>query len=191
MKSLRAMRPSAWCCCAAISLADASVCAQSQPARLLLEIKECGELQIFDDGTVVESQDGKKAERRLSANQMRKLRKVLEHGPCEEHWRRTPRAESPADLRPESLTTFKIDTSSRDCHSAWMGAPFGLREVLVNRHYSDHQTGFLPVYVLCETAKGSYKKHARQSVKNSRWPRFFSDVESALGGTGIFKCNCS
>lgn len=191
MKGLRNVWSSVLRYCAAICLAAASVCAQSQPALLLLEVRECGELQIFDDGTVVESLDGKKVERRLSAGQMRKLRKIIEHGPCEEHWRRWPRADAPGDLSPELLTTFQIDTSSSDCIFAWMGAPFGLREVLINRHYPDHQTGFLPVYVLCETAKGSYKKHAKQSLKNSKWPRFFSDVESALGGKGLFKrCKC-
>jgi hypothetical protein len=156
---------------------------------LLLEVKECGELQIFDDGRVVESREGKKTERKLSAGQLRKLRKVIERGPCEELWRQTPGKYEPGDLQP--LPTLIVPTSNPDCHGAFRGAPFGLREVLVNRHYPDHQTGFSPVYILCETAKASNKKYARRSLKkNSRWPRFFSDVESALGGTGIFKCKC-
>jgi hypothetical protein len=191
VKCLPDMWSAVWRCCAAICLAAASVCAQSQPALLLLEIKECGELQIFDDGMVVESGDGKKAERRLSSDQMRKVRKVIEHGPCEEQWRKTARAYAPGEITPELLATAKVDISHPDCLGQWMGAPFGLREVLVNRHYPDHQTGFLPVYIKCEKAKGQYKKHARRSLKNSKWPRFFSNLDSALGGKSLFtRCKC-
>jgi len=186
MKSLRDTRSSALCRCVAICLGAASVCAQSQPAPLLLDIKECGELQIFDDGMVVESLDGKKRERRLSADQMCSVRKVIEHGPCEEQWRRTPRAYAPGDITPELLATARIDIAHPGCLSQRMGAPFGLREVLVNRHYPNHQTGFVPVYIKCETAKGEYKKHAKRTLKTSRWPRIFSDLDSALGGKSLF-----
>jgi hypothetical protein len=159
-----------FCAIYCLTAALTPVCAQSQPAPVLLELKACaGELQVFEDGTVISKYgNGTMTERRLSQSRMRKVRQIIARGPCQKEIR---------------TATATADTSY--CMEAWRGylTP-GWQEVVI-RHYPDRQSVAFPVYIPCDSKKGNNPSN------NPVWQRFLSKVVGAIGGKSILKgCKC-
>lgn len=161
-------------CCAAICLAAGSVFAQSQPQLILLELKKCErELKVFEDGKVLESRDGKKTERQLSANRLRKLRQIIASDPCP--------------------TQFY----SGDCHFQFIVSgmtPRALQELHVTHREGGYERSST-VYIACErpTARQKewLKRNSHEYINPKRQP-FLSELAGALGGKSILKgCKCS
>ena len=122
-----------------LAAALAPVCAaQSESPPALLGLKTCGrELRLFDDGTVVVSRDGIKTERRLSKRRMRKLRRVIAGGPCEQEWQRPlPTQTTPSDAQLMTSTVYV-----GECMGSVLSYGVGLQEVLVTRHYPGYERG--------------------------------------------------
>lgn len=183
------LRLGAVCCIAAIAT---SLCAQSQHPRAILQLRACGDLQVFEDGTVVESRNGKTTKRRLSESRMRSLRQVIAGAPCANEWKQPP--PPPPDLNSKLRVTVNTNVYEDDCIMTWLGYGKGLVEVHVTLQYAEQQTGPFPVYIVCERAKQSDKDQAKrvyQRFLKRNWQRFLKDVVSATGSKGILKdCKC-
>jgi hypothetical protein len=176
--------------CFIAALATA-LCAQGQQPRPILELNACGDLQVFDDGAVVESRDGKRTERRLSEKRIRSLRRVIANAPCAE-WRRRPATSvnSGSDTR----ITFNPKPVQPDCGREWLGFGGGLIEVKITLREGERRTGPFPVYIVCERARQSTRDHAKrvyQGVLKRNWQRFLTDVVSTTDSKSILKdCKC-
>lgn len=174
-------------CCVAASAA--SLCAQTQPPQVILELNACGDLKVFEDGKVLESRDGKTTERRLSESRMRSLRKTIVGAPCSMEWKQRPAA--PPDLHSTPSATV---SPGSDCEFEWLGYGAGLIEVKLNLHYLEHQTGPFHIYIVCERAKQSDKDWAKrvyQRVLRRNWQRFVKDVVSATDSKSVITdCDC-
>jgi hypothetical protein len=175
-------------CVAAIAT---SLCAQSLHPRAILELNACGNLQVFEDGTVLESRDGKKTERRLSESRMRRLRQVIAGAPCPRNWAQSPPA--PLDVGRIQSVPFPRKVSDDDCNQDWLSAGIGLLEVKVTLHHQEQQVLF-PVYILCDAERKAVKAWAKRTYKGvlkRNWQRFLDEVVSAVGGKSVLKgCNC-
>lgn len=182
------LRMCAVCCVAAIAT---SLYAQSQHPRAILELKACGDLQVFEDGTVLESRGGKKTERRLSESRMLRLRQVIAGAPWAREWKQAP-AVLP-DLN-KLRVTVRTNVHDDDCNLMWLSYGAGLVEVQVTLHYPERQTEVFPVYIVCERAKkidkDQAKRYHQRSLKRN-WQRFLKDVVSAADSKSILKnCKC-
>ena len=155
-------------CCLAAEVAPVS--AQSQSSPVFFEMKACaGELRVFEDGTVITSNnDGTTKERRLSQSRMLKLRRIIARGPCQKEIR---------------TSTATADTSH--CIGGWRSANAPGEQEVVIRHYPDRESEVFPVYVPCDSKKGSNRSY------NPIWQHFLSEVIGASGGKNILKgCKC-
>lgn len=195
MKFTRQMFSSVSCLCAVIafSLAAASpVLSQGQPPSSLLKLKtSVREIQIFENGTVIETRNGIKTERRLSEGRMRKLQKVIARAPCQKEWGQPP--QPLPDLSRVQSMAVQPGTYNGDCVSMWLSYGLGLQEIQVTLKYPERQIGPFPVYVVCDGSKKKYKESARRNYQNflkPNWRRFIDDVVSAIGSKSILKgCN--
>jgi hypothetical protein len=165
---------------------------QSQTPSQLLKLRtSVRELQVFEDGTVVETRDGIKTTRRLSASRMRKLRQVMARVPCQKEWQQS--SQPLPDLSRVQITAVQLGTYNEDCLGMWLSYGLGLQEIQVTMKYPDLSTGPFPVYILCDGAKKKYKEFAKRNYKSSlrpNWHRFLNDVVSVVGGKSILKgCN--
>jgi hypothetical protein len=133
-------------------------------------MKACaGELRVFEDGTVItRNTDGTTKERRLTESRMRKVRRIIARGPCQ-----------------EEIRTSTANAESSHCIGGWRSynAP-GEQEVVI-RHYPDPESEAFPAYVPCDSKKGKNRSY------NPIWQHFLSEVIEATGGKNILKgCQC-
>jgi hypothetical protein len=171
--------------------------AQTPDKSVLLEFKACDrELRVSNDGTVVETRHAITTERRLSATQMRKLRRVIARAPCLEQWKKWQQpSQSTAEVPPIKDSNITAVTNF-DCVMEWLSAGIGLDEVQVTLYDADGKVGPLPIYIVCDHARAEYKRSARQNYPGPRflkpvWLRFLAEVSKTVGGKSILEgCNC-
>lgn len=176
--------------CLPITVARSS--AQSQPPPVLLALKACDrELRVFDDGAMIETRRGKTTQRRLSERELRKLRGLIAHRPCIMEW------QQPTSPQPNSASEeVKLSTTSNEgCMMDWRSyiGP-GLDEIQVTIPSLGSQIGTIPVYVVCDHAKESYKEAAKRDYQRylkPNWQRFLADASKAVGSKSFLKgCYC-
>jgi hypothetical protein len=158
------------CAVGCLAAAVVPLRAQSESSPVFFEMKACaGELRVFEDGTAITSNtDGTTTERRLTESRVLELRQIIARGPCQ-----------------KEIRTSTATAKTSHCMGGWRSynAP-GEQEVVI-RHYPDRESEVFPVYVPCDSKKGTNRSY------NPIWQHFLSEVVGAIGGKNILEgCKC-
>lgn len=180
------------CLCCVISFlltAAVPVRSQGQTSASLIKLKASNRaVQVFEDGSVIETEDDAKTERRLSESRMRRLREAIARIPCQKQWQQL--SQPLPDLSRVQIVTVPSGTYDEDCIGMWLSYGLGLQEIQVTLKYPERQVGPFPVYIVCDGAKDKYKESAKRNYKRylrPNWHRFLKDVVSIIGGKSILK----